>query len=269
MKGRNTLFLIQKSLSLAVFCLSCLCWSPWQQRLSKSILLLPAPAQIQPGSKSAPAFRKAIKRAIFLLFLSTAILFSIFFSFWCIWAGANLSLFLQKTAERNLFYFQASFQTAQLAILHASWDDCERDMPRETQARDIRLQPSCRTRVPCDVLWKGCPSSTHTGFMNKSMGCTAEPLVSASLFFVVLISKYLIWKHRKLNWHCPNWHHKFIILYSPFAFLLLKIFQSSGQGAKALLENLFQGRVSHAAGSHKLHWAKSPSLLGQYLKGMH
>lgn len=31
------------------------------------------------GSKSAPAFRKARKRAIFLLFLSTAILFSIFF----------------------------------------------------------------------------------------------------------------------------------------------------------------------------------------------
>lgn len=30
-KGRNILFLIQKSWSLAVFCLSCLCLSPWQQ----------------------------------------------------------------------------------------------------------------------------------------------------------------------------------------------------------------------------------------------
>lgn len=107
MKGRNTLFLIQKSLSLAVFCLSCLCWSPWQQQLSKSILL--SPAQIQPGVKISPCFQESKKTChLPSLPFHCHPLFHFFFSFWCIWAGANLSLFFffRKQQREICFIFR-------------------------------------------------------------------------------------------------------------------------------------------------------------------
>lgn len=89
-----------------------------------------------------------------------------------------------------------------------------RETPRESQARTMGSSLAARTRVTHDTQWEGCPSSTHAACMNKSRGCTAEPLVSSALFFALLF-KYIVWKPRKTNWHCPNWQQKFVILYLP------------------------------------------------------
>jgi len=109
-KGRNTLFLIQKSLSPAVFCLSCLCWSPWQQQPGRSILLSPAPTQTNStrGQKLPLLSGKQDNVLSSFLFLSTAVLFSDFFVFWCIGAGANLShlFFFRKQHREMCFIFR-------------------------------------------------------------------------------------------------------------------------------------------------------------------
>lgn len=110
-KGRNILFLIQKSWSLAVFCLSCLCLSPWQQQLGRSILLSLAPTQTNStgGQKQSLLSRKQENVLSFFPYLSTATLFSdFFFSFWCIEAGANLShlSFFRKHKRETCFIFK-------------------------------------------------------------------------------------------------------------------------------------------------------------------
>lgn len=61
------------------------------------------------GSKAAPAFRKARKRAVFLpLPFHCHPLFQFFFSFWCTEAGANLShlFFSRKQQSEMCFIFR-------------------------------------------------------------------------------------------------------------------------------------------------------------------
>lgn len=224
------------------------------------------------GSKAAPAFRKARKRAGFLPlpFHCHPLFQFFFFPFGALRRGLTYHTWFSSENNRlKCVLFSGVSPDSPIGhIAYKSGCLWERHAKRNPD-RDSGLQRGCQDTRAMRHTAGGLPSSTHTGFMNKSRGCTAELLISAALLFVALLFKYLVWKPRKLNWHCPNWQQKFVILYSPFAFLLLKMFQTAGQRAKALLENLFQGWLSRAADSSSLHWAKSPTLHRQYSERMH
>lgn len=104
-KSRNTLFLIQK-LSLAVFCLSCLCWSPWQQQPSRSLLLLLAPMQMNStrGQKQH-GFQGSKKMCCLPSFPLPATFAIVFFSLLGTRMGANLShLFFFRTQQKQMCF---------------------------------------------------------------------------------------------------------------------------------------------------------------------
>lgn len=160
-KGRNTLFLILKSLSLAVFCLSCLCRSPWQRQPGRSIFLSSAPTQTNStrGQKQSLLSGKQENMLSSFLLLPTAILFSVFlFSLWCIGAEANLShsvSFTKQQTETRFISRCLSRQPDQPYCLQVGI--FLRHTSRETQARTVGSSLAARTHVPCNTLGEGLP----------------------------------------------------------------------------------------------------------------